>query len=375
MKILYVASSAIPAHSASSVHVMKMGQALSKNGHAVAILAPEYNRPDTGFAKTINAFNYYGVNQSFTLCHGQESIKGRAGIFIFMIEVLLKSTKLRPDLIYSRCLFSAWVASFIGIPIIFERHDSFIKGTKAEKIFMSLLKKKSLNKIVVISHALKENLCLEYHIADTKIIVAADGSDPIPNNNPKPKIEKSTTSVGYVGHLYPGRGIEIILDLAEEFPAIKFHIIGGLKNDIEHWQDKSQKITNISWYGHLTHAQAAQHLLLFDIVLAPYQRKVTVSGGAGDTSRWMSPLKIFEYMAAAKPIICSNIAVLKEVLEDKKNCLLCEPDNLSSWSSALKTLIENPAFANKIANQAYIDFIKEYTWDARVKKILPGNVI
>ena len=66
--------------------------------------------------------------------------------------------------------------------------------------------------------------------------------------------------------------------------------------------------------------------LKMDILLAPYQDRVTVAQSDNiTTERWMSPLKLFEYMAAGKAIICSDIPVLREILENDMMETFC-PD-------------------------------------------------
>ena len=78
-----------------------------------------------------------------------------------------------------------------------------------------------------------------------------------------------------------------------------------------------------------------------DVLLMPYQRKVSIGDHSADTSRWMSPMKMFEYMAAKKPFISSDLDVLREVLTDEVNALLVDPENVKAWDKALKRLISN----------------------------------
>ena len=56
----------------------------------------------------------------------------------------------------------------------------------------------------------------------------------------------------------------------------------------------------------------------FDILLMPYQQKVFLSKEIYDTSKWMSVMKMFEYLSCKVPLISSNLPVLREVLEDEK---------------------------------------------------------
>ena len=74
-------------------------------------------------------------------------------------------------------------------------------------------------------------------------------------------------------------------------------------------------------------------------------------------------------MAAGRPIIASDIEVLKEVLEDGRNCLLCSPDDPDCWKRAIERLKNDPDFALRIGKEAKKDFLEKYSWDSRVKNI------
>jgi len=52
-----------------------------------------------------------------------------------------------------------------------------------------------------------------------------------------------------VGHLYDGRGIELIFDLAGQMPELDFHLVGGSDEDLLYWQSVGRK-TNIFFHGH-----------------------------------------------------------------------------------------------------------------------------
>jgi glycosyltransferase involved in cell wall biosynthesis len=112
------------------------------------------------------------------------------------------------------------------------------------------------------------------------------------------------------------------------------------------------------------------YLAAFDVVLLPNQRKVTTSGGKGDIGRWTSPLKAFEYMAAGKAILASDIPVLREVLEDGVNALLCEPDDIGSWLNALQKIGSQPEYRKALGLNARDIFERQYTWQARAENIV-----
>ena len=110
-----------------------------------------------------------------------------------------------------------------------------------------------------------------------------------------------------------------------------------------------------------------------DVLLAPYQQKVIVGNGKNTADR-MSPLKIFEYMAAGKPIICSDLPVLHEVLEHNVNALLCSPDNVDEWFETINKIRNNKELALRIGNKAKEIFLEKYTWKIRAQNVLNGII-
>ena len=172
--------------------------------------------------------------------------------------------------------------------------------------------------LVVISQPLRSAYLAAYpHLNGAKVVVAADGADevdvPTFRNMPHGRFQ-----VGYVGHLYPGRGGDLMIKLARALSDADFHLVGGRSKDISRLQSLDPP-ANIVFHGHQSPACLPNFYRRFDVVLAPYQTRVSVAGGRVNTAQWMSPLKIFEYMAHAKPIIASDLPVLREVLTPESN--------------------------------------------------------
>ena len=79
-------------------------------------------------------------------------------------------------------------------------------------------------------------------------------------------------------------------------------------------------------------------------------------------------MKIFEYMAAAKPIIASDLPVLREVLNDS-NAILVDPEDIDAWRDALAAL-RDPKRREQLGRKAHDDFLRSYTWQARASRVL-----
>lgn len=371
LKIVYISSSTIPSRAANSIHVMKMCQAFAKNGHEVILLAPD-RQYDTEFGIQ-DVYSYYGVEACFELIKlPWLSIKGRG--YVYGLIAALRARSLQPDLIYCRNTPSCYFATKLGLSAVLESHTPMEEaGRVSDWLFKKIIQSKHLQKLVVITHALKSHYLGRYPFLRNTLLVAPDGADPIPEGAQPVQLPDSRQrlQIGYIGHLYEGRGVEIVIGMAQRCPWANFHLVGGMPADIEQWQSATTSDPNIFFHGFVAPAKANELRVAFDVLLAPYQKKVAIKvEGKGDTSRWMSPLKIFEYMAAKKPIISSDLPVLKEVLTHEQNALLCPPDNVTEWVNALERLREDQVLSTRLADEAYRDFIHNYTWRARAKKLI-----
>ncbi|WP_287325489.1 glycosyltransferase [Mesorhizobium sp.] len=83
-----------------------------------------------------------------------------------------------------------------------------------------------------------------------------------------------------------------------------------------------------------------------------------------------APLKIFEYMAHGKPIVSSDLPVIREGLRDRVNSVLVSPDNRSDWVKALQRLRENKVFRDQIGLQVKTDFLAKHSRIAHATNIL-----
>ena len=370
MKLAYISRSFIPSRSANSVHVMKMCEAFVRNGHQVVLLAPDSKDVEPG---EHDPYRFYGVEPCFPI----EKLpwlrfKGKGDVYGFLAA--RRARGLKVDLVYSRVLSGCFFSTLLGQPVIYESHEPVAAaGGSVAWMFERVVRRPSFRRLVVISEALRK-LYTESHgalLAD-RIAVAHDAADPPRRDADEEIIETGKFQVGYIGHLFAGRGIGLILQLAEQCPWADFHLIGGTESDLAYWRKGGTSRSNIYFRGFVAPAALERERRSFDVLLAPYQRRVSVYGGTGNTSQWMSPLKIFEYMAAGKAILCSNLPVLREVLSHEETALLCDPEDVRSWVEALERLRNDSALRNELGKRAADRVEQCHTWSSRAKKVLAG---
>jgi len=370
MRIYYLSASEIPSKSANSVHVMKMCNAFCAQGHDIRLWARK------GSTDTQTPFTIYGVKKKFPIHFFSWSKFRVAGPLIYIWHVFLNLLRSpRPDLFYSRYAYLLYPVSFLGIPCIYEAH--VLPPNSVQRLVEGLLmKRKTFRRLVVISDALKRDYLSAYPSLDEgTIITAHDGADIPEENREKttgkpPENKRKTLQIGYVGHLYPGKGMEMIAALAPRFPQLTFHVVGGRDSDLAFWK-AHEKFPNLLFHGYVNHGELGNYYNQFDIFLIPFQTRVRLENGTGNTARWMSPLKLFEYMAYGKAIIASDLPVLREVLENNRTALMVPPEDITAWAEALNTLAGDSLLRFRLGRAARKLLEREYTWDRRVLRVLP----
>ncbi len=171
------------------------------------------------------------------------------------------------------------------------------------------------------------------------------------------------------GHLYAGRGVELFLGLAEKFPQASFVWVGGRPEEVASWKIKAANLANVIFTGFVPNESIPLYQSAADVLLMPYGRMVSTSSG-GNTAEICSPMKMFEYMAAGRAILSSDLAVLHEVLDDS-SAIFCPLEDVQAWATALGGLLADPK-KRQALGQGGRAAVEHYSWIARAKRSLKG---
>ncbi len=366
LKIAYLASSIIPSYSANSIQVMKMCNAFVEIGNEVTLIVP--NKKAMGL-ELVDCFDFYGIRPNFKIEKiSLLNIRGQSILYGF--RSAYRAKYFNPELVYGRNVISCSIASLLGLNTMFESHSPIAdSGFVSKVLFSIMIRRQNFKRLVVISGALREFYSEHYPSISNNTIVAHDGADtPHSTILYDHKIVSDRLQVGYVGSLYNGRGLELISSLAEKCSWCDFHVIGGSNDDEKKY--KQQHIPhNLTFHGQVPHGNIKHCYDKLDILLAPYQRQIATQAG-NNTVRWMSPLKIFEYMSAGKAIVCSDLPVLREIMRHGDTVIFCAPDIVDDWCNALVALRDNIELRMLLGSNAQREFLTNYTWYKRARKVL-----
>lgn len=111
----------------------------------------------------------------------------------------------------------------------------------------------------------------------------------------------------------------------------------------------------------IPHCQVPEWYSRSDVAVLPYHRTLRHANS-------ISPLKLFESMAAGRPILVSDLPPIREVIQHERTGLLVDPDDPQAWVDALGRIRDDPELAVRLADAARQEAMR-YSWKVRAKGI------
>lgn len=370
MRIAVVEPGGLPAQTANSIQRMKMAQALVATGHQVRVFAPGKDPHISwqDFAK------HYGLRNPFEL----EWLPSIAFLrrYDFALNVLRAARRWKADLLYTRSPQAATWAALRGLPSIFELHD-IPMGAMGPWLLRRFLSAPGARRLVANTKFLANKLASDYELPKQQnfLLVAPNGVDlerysklPEPAEARKQLNLPEAFTIGYTGHLYAGRGLELMLSLAGALPDLRFLLVGGREADVQRARASAAELSNVTLTGFVPNAELPLHQAAADVLIMPYSQQVAGSSG-GDIAPYLNPMKMFEYLASGRPIVSSDLPILREILSDENAVIL--PADEATWVRTLRELSADPARRAVLAAAA-LKTARQHTWEQRAQRLVEG---
>ncbi|GAB4419846.1 MAG: hypothetical protein OHK0039_32720 [Bacteroidia bacterium] len=372
MHLVYLSNAFVPSREANSIQIMKMCQAFARIIDGVQLFCRKTDQA------VDNVYRYYGVEENFDIerVHVPAVRFIRRMLYARAIVHRLRAIR-KPYVLFGRDYYVMGLIAMqrrIRVPMSLEIHQPPVDRVQ-HFLQKQIFRHPDFRQLVVISQALADEYLRIYGgLLAGKITVAHDGADTgqIPAamlESPDFGQRSDRFRLGYIGSLYPGKGMDMIARLARLVPDCEFHVVGGKDPEVQLWKEKCPE-NNLIFHGFVEPERVYEYMAAFDVMLAPYQPSVKVGSSQVDIARWMSPLKLFEYMAGARPIICSDLPVLQEVMTDGHNGLLASATDPQSWVAQIRRLQADEALRRRLGMEAQAGFFGHYTWEKRAEHIL-----
>jgi glycosyltransferase involved in cell wall biosynthesis len=373
MRIAIITNSRIPSLTANSIQAMKVCQALAQLGHEIRVFAPRETAP----APWEHLTSHYGLSTPFAI----EWLPSLPALkrYDFTLYSILAARKFKAGLIYTWLLNPAVVALWLGWPVILEIHAE-VTGRLGPWLMRRFWRSSTHKRMLVTTHPLREAVerVAGLTLPKEAVQIAPNGVD-LAQYESLPDAAKARQrlhledklTVGFTGHIYPGRGADLLFELAKRMPEINFLWVGGTPDEVNYWRERLAEAgaSNVTMTGFIENSRLPLYQSAADVLLMPYGRSISASSGQ-DIAEVINPMKMFDYMAAGRAILSADLPVIHEVLNEK-NAVFCEPGDVDAWENTLRGLLEDESRRLALGSKARKD-VAGYTWTARAERALDG---
>ena len=360
-KLSYIAEINLCSKSAYKHQVLKMCDAFSELGFNVTLYI--ISKSDIKFNKIKKKYLLKNNFKIIALFKKKRELNFFFRV-IFFIKLLIEY-KGKNTIIYSRSVLSSLLYSIIFKKNYLEIHQA---NSGFTAFLFKIFKKKILRYInfILISKKLNNILLLP----NNKFLVAEDGVDirdfNLINKNTNSEIKNSCV---YTGSLHKGKGFEFIIRLAKKNKKINFFVYGDINTAEKKLLKDIKRIRNLNIMGHVNYCKIPNILDNHPVILMPYEKEVFGNHKTANLADFMSPLKMFDYLASKKIIISSKNQNIEKILKNNYNGIICSKLSLDEWSKKIIYLMDNMNLKKTLGKNAFIT-AKKFTWKVRVNKIL-----
>jgi glycosyltransferase involved in cell wall biosynthesis len=384
MRILYLADIRFPLERANGIQSMETCHALARRGHQVHMIV----RPDTETPPR-DPYVFYGLPRIEPLGIERAPVRGplfarRLGYLAFAAGRSVGAG--RPDVVLTRDLgiasFLLRLPAAVRPPVVYETHGYAPEVAAALPSLVSTATPPSTAKrrrlagresfvfgaadgYVTITRGLADELEERFGRRE-RLAVVPDGVRLEPDIDPAPAATGGRPVVAYAGHLYAWKGVDVLLEAIARVPEADALIVGGHERepDFERVRTLARNLgimDRVTFTG-LVDPPRVRALLSRATMLALPNPASAIS------TRFTSPLKLFEYMATGRPIVASDLPAFREVLVPGETAVLVPPGDPAALADGLRSVIADPALGARLAAAARAA-VRDYTWDRRAERL------
>ena len=364
---------------ANSIQKLRMCQGFAANDEEVCYVCPRNGEKEPSWE---SLSEYYGLSSEFDIRtvpapdtnHNFPLIPDTddQSLLAWLLYAYASGVFDEGDIIYTRTLQPAryflqireWLGGDDDISFWFEQHqiERDIDGPILDKDFY-----KQMDGLVCISEKQKEAMVEAHPIDREKIYVHHDGVDLRSYENWTKTgaredlgMELNEDIVMYTGHLYPEKDVETLVKAAKHFEE-QCIIVGGYPDDISRIKSNITVPDNVTFTGFVPPSEIPLYQTAADVLVA------TV--GANNDTDYFSPLKLFEYMAAGKPMVVSRKPEFEEILSHQESALMVKPESVSEMAEAINRCLDDANLGMQLGQRAR-ERVDQYDWRVRAQNIL-----
>jgi glycosyltransferase involved in cell wall biosynthesis len=370
VKILYLSPGNLPSLWAHTFQVARMAEALAQLAEvelvtARTVLPSRVNRVDLR--------DWYALGERLRIVRLPVHLRWRGACFThefcarFDRAAVWYARVRRSDLVYARSVGAGVRCAALGLPTVVESHMP--PDHPAFGVLRGAFTHSALIGAVTVTPALRD-AWVRAGIPAERIRVSPDAVD-LGRFAGAPSAAAARTAIGlpregplavYCGHLYEEKGAPVLVDAARRLSKVALHVVGGWPEDVARLRERARGCESVRFAGFVASSQVPLHLAAADVLVLP-------NSGRFPQALTTSPLKLFEYMAARRPIVATRIPAFAGLLRHGENAWLVAPDSPEALADGIERVLASPSLAEQLSEQAWCD-VQQYTWKRRAAEIL-----
>lgn len=389
-KLLYISLMRLPTEKAHGLQIMQNCEAFAAAGCDVTLwVARRWNT--RALRQVMDPYAYYDVEPNFAIrripcidlfpLFPADGIGARFAFYLLLVSYALASLipllLSRADIYYCRDeLLLALLARFKSRrSLAYEAHQFAPAGRGAA---LQRYVASRVGSVIAITELLRQDLIDQRDADSARAIVAHDGirrrrfADLPAQAEARRQLGWSRDAfiVGYLGRLHTlgmDKGVGHLIDAISPLDGAHLALVGGpdeMSQALrERWLARDLPLDRFLYVGHVPPADVPLYLRAFDVCAMPHPLTTHFA-------HYTSPLKLFEYMAAGRAIVASDLPAWSDVVAHEQTALLLPPGDLAAWTAAIKRLRADDQLRDGLGERARERALALYTWRARAERIL-----
>lgn len=202
---------------------------------------------------------------------------------------------------------------------------------------------------------------------DPRVVVTPNGvnTDRITHAAPVDAPVGTPATVLFVGTLKPWHGVDVLLEAAAlARQDWRLRIVGDGPGAAGLKEQASGLDVEVDFRGAVPPELVPSALAGATVAVAPYPRL------SGTDVQYFSPLKIYEYAAAALPVVASEVGQVPKIVRHGETGLLVPPSDPAALAAAVDRLVADPARARELGRAGRALMEREHSWSIVLTRIL-----
>lgn len=354
------------------VRIWALADALIQAGDRVTVFAPRYRSASVARAARVIPIRLMPVRILRPLSYALLSFLSGVG----------RALIARPDVVYYRWMISPhalMLSKLVGARCICEVNGEPVpawsgggKLARAVRRRVAQVLLRRCDRVVVLTEGLRELLIRDYGVAVERITLLPSGTDTRRFAPRDPMVSRRALGlppddfyIGFVGSFYRYQGLAGLLDamaaVKARRPDVRLLLVGD-GEAAEELKEQAQKLglkASITWAGRIAYEQVPAYIGAMTVCVAPFR------GDRGETS----PVKIFDYLACARPVVASDIPSVRTVFSLADGVQMVPPDRPDLLAEAVLSLLQEPDRCAAMGERGRRFVAQRFGWTSIVERL------